>query len=43
MVPCERRGGMEGRQGKSEAIRRAQWIGTIEFFGRAPEDPCHTF
>jgi hypothetical protein len=32
-----------GRQGKSPAVRRVQWIGMIELFDQLPEDLCHTF
>ena len=31
-----------GRQGKSEAIQRAQWVGMIQLFGYPSEHPCHT-
>jgi hypothetical protein len=37
------KGAKTGRQGKSVAIRRAQWIGMIELFGHPQNDPCHTF
>lgn len=32
-----------GRQGKSDAIRRAQWIGMIELIRHPSKGRCHTF